>query len=144
MKIVFYKTDTAKINVVKNLEYIAERDIRFLSTSNVVNPILSLSDIPAGANYCFINVLKRYYFIDEKRIVNNGIVQASLSCDVLYTYFKEISESVAEVVESDEVLSGTKTDYEGENVDTVSEIDFENPFVGKSDILVTVQGENNV
>ncbi len=140
MTISFYKTLSRKEKVVKELEFLSSVQCKFLSDVDIVNPTLVLSDIPAGANYCFIDSLKRYYFIENITVLNNGRACVNLSCDVLYTYFEEISESTAEVVECDSALNLNKSSYDGELTDTVTEIEFDNPFNASSDVLITVQG----
>lgn len=141
MKLTWYKTDTETNKFNKELEYIAETEIKFLSAVDVVNPKLVLSEIPTGANYCHIDALNRYYFIESKNVLDNGRIVLSLSCDVLYTYQGQILESECEIVEADSPLNLNRSIYEGELIDTVSEIDFDNPFTGRSEVLITAQGE---
>lgn len=45
----------------------------------------SLSDI-AEFNYVLISEYNRYYFVDDIRLVRKGLIQITLSCDVLYSW----------------------------------------------------------
>ena len=59
------------------------------------------------SNYCYIPILKRYYFITDIVAVNNDIYQINLSCDVLMSFKNDILKQQA-------VIARQENDY---NVD---------------------------
>lgn len=59
------------------------------------------------SNYCYIPILKRYYFITDIIAVNNDIYQIKLSCDVLMSFKNDILKQQA-------VIARQENDY---NVD---------------------------
>lgn len=66
--------------------------------SSVQNPVLlisGISDIETVANWNFLRIYKfnRYYYIDDIKMLNGGIVQLSCSVDVLMSFKKDIKAS---------------------------------------------------
>lgn len=130
--------DRNKIN--KSLGSATEKTIIFLDSEDILHPKIRLSAFPASLNYCYIQELNRYYFIDSVEIMRNGLFYVKLSCDVLYTYKTEIANSVMDITQSSNVINENKTDYESENIENVLEYNLTSPFTNSSDIMVTVQG----
>lgn len=90
----FYITDPInKMN--KELTRVGTRIIRMKQDENIRSPkIIILNDKNLNnCNYAFIDVLKRYYFITNKRYLNNNHVELSLKTDVLMTYKNDINKS---------------------------------------------------
>lgn len=90
----FYITDPInKMN--KELTRLGTRVIRMKQDENIRSPkIIILNDKNLNnCNYAFIDVLKRYYFITNKRYLNNNHVELSLKTDVLMTYKNDINKS---------------------------------------------------
>ena len=56
------------------------------------------------SNYCYIPILKRYYFITDIVAVNNDIYQINLSCDVLMSFKNDILKQQA-------VIARQENDY---------------------------------
>lgn len=86
------------------------RPIQLLDPSSVINPVITLDDTnPTRYNYCYIPDLKRYYFINDW-VWENGIWQASCSCDVLATWKSDIGVSYNYVLRSASSYDGTIVD----------------------------------
>lgn len=69
---------------------------------DILNPILNVrSKTNITANYCYIPLLGRYYFIDGIQIESNDKYEIRLSVDVLKTYETEILNATGTVTERD-------------------------------------------
>lgn len=69
---------------------------------DILNPILNVrSKTNITANYCYIPLFGRYYFIDGVQIESNDKYEIRLSVDVLKTYETEILNATGTVTERD-------------------------------------------
>ena len=116
------------------------RNIVLLDIVDITRPIITLQNLPAETNYCYIETLGRYYFIDGIRILKNNLFELALKCDVLYTYKNEIENSSAIVVESSDELNLHNAAYNAEKDIDVKAINLDNPFNADSDVLITIVG----
>ena len=144
MNCTFYQNTTDKNVIDKTLTGPTVRSIVFLNSVDYLKPKITVKSLPQNANYCYIDALGRYYFIEQIEVLKNGLYDVYLSVDVLYTYRNDIKNSIAEIVESSSLLNADKVDYTPENVETVNEIALTNPFNTKSDVLITVNGTQGV
>lgn len=97
MKIVLYKTTSPNNKVDKSLTKVKEMNDGVLrEESSVINPVITIQATnPSHCNYAYIEEFHRYYFIDEITAVRNKIWRLTLSVDPLYTYRKQIRETMA-------------------------------------------------
>ena len=92
-------------------------------------------------NYIYIEKLKRYYFVESKRIVNNSLVEYDLVEDVLMSFKDLIREQNILLTESEIAFNGSKNNYIAENKLTVANsYEMEDLFNSKkSGVLITVR-----
>ena len=92
-------------------------------------------------NYVYIEKLKRYYFVESKRILNNSLVEYDLIEDVLMSFKDLIREQNILLTESEIAFNGSKNNYIAENKLTVANnYEMEDLFnTDKSGILITVR-----
>lgn len=92
-------------------------------------------------NYVYIEKLKRYYFVESKRIVNNSLVEYDLIEDVLMSFKDLIRQQNILLTESETAFNGSKNNYTAENKLTVANsYEMEDLFnTDKSGILITVR-----
>lgn len=92
-------------------------------------------------NYVYIEKLKRYYFIETKRIVNNSLVEYDLIEDVLMSFKDLIRQQNILLTESETAFNGSKNNYIAENKLTVANTyEMEDLFNSKkSGVLITVR-----
>lgn len=92
-------------------------------------------------NYVYIEKLKRYYFVESKRIVNNSLVEYDLIEDVLMSFKDLIRQQNILLTESELAFNGSKNSYMAENKLTVANsYDMEDLFnTNKSGVLITVR-----
>lgn len=92
-------------------------------------------------NYVYIEKLKRYYFVESKRIVNNSLVEYDLIEDVLMSFKDLIRQQNILLTESESAFNGSQNNYTAENKLTVANsYEMENLFnTDKSGVLITVR-----
>lgn len=92
-------------------------------------------------NYVYIEKLKRYYFVESKRIVNNSLVEYDLIEDVLMSFKDLIRQQNILLTESETAFTGSKNNYTAENKLTVANsYEMEDLFnTDKTGVLITVR-----
>lgn len=97
MQLTYFNNKTDRRYLNKNLEQISLADhanpvnIKILDDTDIVHPtfILKDHDIYMTANYCYVDTLRRYYFIDDITL-SQGYAYIKCTEDVLYTYRNEL------------------------------------------------------
>lgn len=99
MQITFYSTDDGENIINKTLLQGATIPIHLKRETDILSPVLTLTNKTgidySQFNYCYIDVLKRFYFIRTVRQLNSALFHLELSCDVLETYKGKILTSTA-------------------------------------------------
>ena len=99
MQITFYSTDDGENVINKTLSQGVTIPINLKRETDILNPVLTLTNKTgidySQFNYCYIDVLKRFYFIRTVRQLNSALFHVELSCDVLETYKDKILASKA-------------------------------------------------
>ena len=99
MQITFYSTDDGENVINKTLLQGVTIPINLKRETDILSPVLTLTNKTginySQFNYCYIDVLKRFYFIKTVRQLNNALFHLELSCDVLETYKERILASKA-------------------------------------------------
>ena len=92
-------------------------------------------------NYVYIEKLKRYYFVESKRIINNSLIEYDLIEDVLMSFKNLIREQNILLTESETAFNCSKNNYTSENKLTVANsYEMEDLFnTDKSGVLITVR-----
>lgn len=94
MRIIFYTNNSDSNELNKNINLITELQCNVNKDYlDVLSPILFLSyfDIKElNINYCYIEELNRYYFIDSYTIEKNNLIKLQLETDVLMTFKNDI------------------------------------------------------
>lgn len=116
------------------------RPILFLNGVDFLRPIITVKTLPADTNYCYVESLGRYYFIEDIRNLKNELFELSLKCDVLETYRQDIVETQAIITESSNEVNVHNVGYVAEKDMETTSINLENPFNDDSDVLITIVG----
>lgn len=92
-------------------------------------------------NYVYIEKLKRYYFVESKRIINNSLVEYDLIEDVLMSFKDLIRKQNILLTESEIAFNGSQNNYTAENKLTVANsYEMKDLFnTNKSGVLITVR-----
>lgn len=94
MRIIFYTNNSDSNKLNKNINLVTELNCNVNRDNlDILSPILFLSyfDIKElNINYCYIEELNRYYFIDSYTIEKNNLIKLQLETDVLMTFKNDI------------------------------------------------------
>lgn len=140
MNCVLYFNQSQENKLNKVLTDKGTRTILFLNGVDFLRPIITVKTLPSDANYCYIESLGRYYFIEDVRNLKNELFELSLKCDVLMTYKNDIEETQAIITESSNEVNIHNVGYVAEKDIETTSINLENPFNDDSDVLITIVG----
>ena len=88
MDIILYNTtdDSRKLN--KTLTAIKTISVRLKDDTDIMHPVIELdaANLPPTANYCYIAVFNRYYFINQQGIRIGRDLTLTLAVDVLMSF----------------------------------------------------------
>lgn len=94
MNIEIYKnlSENSVIGKIKTLVYQTPCEIK--GESSIINPVLILkyNEKIFESNYIYIPTWKRFYFIDDVRVMTGGRIEVSLSVDPLESFKDDILE----------------------------------------------------
>lgn len=99
MKLTYYNNKSDRRWLSKDLETLSKEghanpvDIKMLESSSIVKPVFKMKDVDlyATANYCWVDTLHRYYFIDDI-ILSEGYAYLHCSIDTLMTYREQLHD----------------------------------------------------
>lgn len=104
MRIIFYTNNSDSNELNKNINLVTELQCNVNRDNlDILSPILFLSyfDIKElNINYCYIEELNRYYFINSYTIEKNNLIKLQLETDVLMTFKNDILLSFGIVKET--------------------------------------------
>lgn len=143
MKIDLYKNTTEENAIEKIITDKKTIEGTLKTTIDITNfsVIFNFFEDWNNYNYVYIEKLKRYYFVESKRIVNNSLVEYDLIEDVLMTFKNLIRQQNILLTESETAFNGSKNNYIAENKLTVANsYEMEDLFNSdKSGVLITVR-----
>lgn len=99
MQLTYYNNKSDKRYLNKNIEQLVLTghsnpvNIVLVDDTDIVTPVFKMSDhdLYMTANYCYVDTLRRYYFIDDVTL-SEGYAFLHCTCDVLMTYKEEIKQ----------------------------------------------------
>lgn len=104
-QLTLYKTSSPNNTVGKKLENMIKIPCSLKGENNVLRPNLTIrfsSNYNINDyNYCYIDALKRYYYITDIDFENNKFIRLNLRVDVLETYKDDILKSKCDVKQSE-------------------------------------------
>lgn len=104
MDIILYTTDSEPQELNKRLANDTTFSGSFRSEVSVLRPIIRIEhEIPVPYNYCYINALGRYYFIDDIISVRTNLWDLHLRVDVLMSHRQGILNSKGILSDSESV-----------------------------------------
>lgn len=141
MNIDFYKTSDPENKINKTLTDKNTVTGNFKDVANVLSPVIRVASNIFAYNYCHIQDLERYYFIDDITVVRTGLFEVKLKIDVLKTYSNSLDSCNVLTSKSNKnkYLSGYAQTVDSRYVHTY--YDLENNFnESGSVILVAING----
>ena len=143
MKVDLYKNTTEENAIEKIIVDKKTIDGTLKTTIDITNfsVIFNFFEDWNNYNYVYIEKLKRYYFVESKRIINNSLVEYDLIEDVLMSFKDLIRQQNILLTESETAFTGSKNNYAAENKLTVANsYEMEDLFnTDKSGVLITVR-----
>lgn len=143
MKIDLYKNTTEENAIEKIITDKKTIEGTLKTTIDITNfsVIFNFFEEWNNYNYVYIEKLKRYYFVESKRIINNSLVEYDLIEDVLMSFKDLIRQQNILLTESETAFNGSKNNYMAENKLTVANsYEMEDLFnTDKSGVLITVR-----
>lgn len=143
MKIDLYKNTTEENAIEKIITDKKTIEGTLKTTIDITNfsVIFNFFEEWNNYNYVYIEKLKRYYFVESKRIINNSLVEYDLIVDVLMSFKDLIRQQNILLTESETAFNGSKNNYTAENKLTVANsYEMEDLFnTDKSGVLITVR-----
>lgn len=127
-KLKLYKNSSENNDVLKNISN--ETVIQGYSRTavDILNPVIDLAGVEVNSfNYCYVQELKRYYYIENMTLSPNGVTRLSMSVDVLMSYREDILESHG-VITKNRAYNPYTGDYEVESRYELKKHEFENGF----------------
>ena len=104
MTVIFYKYDGIKNKINKTLENgLTVNDVVVQNDFDITafELLIKNSDFNSEYNYCYIQDLERYYFIESVERMNGTIYKIRLSVDVLKSFSSQI-ESINAIITKSE------------------------------------------
>lgn len=93
MQLTYYNNRSDKRYVTKDITQLSLQDhsnpvnVEILDSTSIIHPVFKVKDydLYMTANYCYVDSLRRYYFIDDITL-ENGFGLLHCSVDVLMSY----------------------------------------------------------
>lgn len=146
MNINFYK-NTSDNNVLnKNITLISTHNIKLKDECNIITPsILIHGDISNDINYAYIEKWGRYYYVRDKKSLNNGIYEINLTVDVLMSFKQKILNLQCIIDKQQDLTNINKYYNDGSFIvsskEFIETINFPNGFNDNGEfILITAGG----
>lgn len=142
MEIIFYNNTSDCKVVNKSLTEVVTLSGNLRSKINVRTPQIDVeySEELLTCNYCYIELFKRYYYIDSISVEYTGIATINLTCDVLMSFKDEILKSTGHFVRS-ENFNEYNADFPITDKLNIRKFEFSQMYQSKPTLLlVTVKG----
>lgn len=104
MTVIFYKYDGIRNKINKTLENgLSIQDVVIKNDFDLTDfeLLIKNSSFNSGYNYCYIQDLERYYFIESVEKMNGTIYKIRVSVDVLKSYASQIENINAIITKSE-------------------------------------------
>lgn len=137
-----YKNSSENNDVLKTISNEMVITGKSRTVIDILNPVVDLAGVDVNSyNYCYIEELKRYYYIENMMLSPNGVTRLSMSIDVLMSYREDILASHGVITKNREYNPYTG-DYDVESRYTLEKHEFENGFnFNDGDfVMVTMRG----
>ena len=149
MNIKIYHNYSANNKLNKTITLLIEKNVKLKNETNITRPTIILTgDISNNMNYVYIPKFNRYYYIVDKKSINNEMYEIFLEVDVLMS-FKEIILNLHCIIDKQQDLSNINKYYNDgsfivSSKEFIKTINFPNGFNDNGEfILITAGGNNN-
>ena len=109
MQLTYYNNKTDKRYLAKKLEKLSLAghsnpvQISMIEDTSIAKPVFKMKDkdIYMTANYCYVDTLHRYYYIDDI-VLSNGFAYLHCTVDVLMSYARQLA-NIEVIVERNQI-----------------------------------------
>ena len=106
MNIKLYINESNNNVLNKKITLISEDNILLKDNVDVYKPIIKIKrPLLNNCNYVYIEDFKRYYYITNKKSINNDVMELSLKCDVLMSFKNDILNSKGLIIKSENLIN---------------------------------------
>ena len=106
MNVKLYKNESNNNVLNKKITLISEDNILLKDNVDVYKPIIKIKKpLLNNCNYVYIEDFKRYYYITNKKSINNDVIELSLKCDVLMSFKNDILNSKGLIIKSENLIN---------------------------------------
>jgi hypothetical protein len=142
MEITIYNNASSNNTVTKSITPIKQVAATFYEESSVIDPIILLDNDSAlyKANYCYIPLFNRYYYIKNITVDNGRQMRLTCHVDVLMSFDIRSLTGVVARNENAYNLYFTDSAFKILNYRQVITKAFPNSFSSNSNLLLTVVG----
>ena len=149
MNIKIYHNYSANNKLNKTITLLIEKNVKLKNETNIIRPTIILTgDISNNMNYVYIPKFNRYYYIVDKKSINNEMYEIFLEVDVLMS-FKEKILNLHCIIDKQQDLTNINKYYNDgsfivSSKEFIKTINFPNGFNDNGEfILITAGGNNN-
>ena len=149
MNIKIYHNYSANNKLNKTITLLIEKNVKLKNETNIIRPTIILTgDISNNMNYVYIPKFNRYYYIVDKKSINNEMFEIFLEVDVLMS-FKEKILNLHCIIDKQQDLTNINKYYNDgsfivSSKEFIKTINFPNGFNENGEfILITAGGNNN-
>ena len=149
MNIKIYHNYSANNKLNKTISLLIEKNVKLKNETNIIRPTIILTgDISNNMNYVYIPKFNRYYYIVDKKSINNEMFEIFLEVDVLMS-FKEKILNLQCIIDKQQDLTNINKYYNDgsfivSSKEFIKTINFPNGFNENGEfILITAGGNNN-
>lgn len=106
MNVKLYINESNNNVLNKKITLISEDNILLKYDVDVYKPIIKIKGpLLNNCNYVYIEDFKRYYYITNKKSINNDVIELSLKCDVLMSFKNDILNSKGLIIKSENLIN---------------------------------------
>ena len=149
MNIKIYHNYSANNKLNKTISLLIEKNVKLKNETNITRPTIILKgDISNNMNYVYIPKFNRYYYIVDKKSINNEMFEIFLEVDVLMS-FKEKILNLHCIIDKQQDLTNINKYYNDgsfivSSKEFIKTFNFPNGFNENGEfILITAGGNNN-
>lgn len=141
MKLYINESNNNVLN--KKITLISEDNILLKDNVDIYKPIIKIKKpLLNNCNYVYIEDFKRYYYITNKKSINNDIIELSLKCDVLMSFKNDILNSKGLIIKSENLINNyiNSDIYVNDVREKTRVINFENGFNDAPEFILITAG----
>lgn len=143
MNVKLYINESNNNVLNKKITLISEDNVLLKYDVDVYKPIIKIKKpLLNNCNYVYIEDFKRYYYITNKKSINNDVIELSLKCDVLMSFKNDILNSKGLIIKSENLINNyiNSDIYVNDVREKTHVINFKNGFNDTPEFILITAG----